>query len=176
MSAAFPCKCTRLREIPPRRSRSCRCWMPFAKSEGHEEARRVHRRYSGDHPGHRDRVERPSGPVAHGRGELDDDTGNCAHTHAEEECADRRVEGRGADPSAQDRGRARYQAESGEPGQAGSGLGYARCTTAKGCDDRQPFGRVVDGEANDEEGPESKRTAGISVSYTHLRAHETVLD
>ena len=88
----------------------------------HQQSGHVHDRQAVSRPPDGERVQQPAGAVANGGRDLDHHLGDRAGAEAEHERGEAGVEGRGADPGAEHRGRARQQAEQREPAEARPGL------------------------------------------------------
>ena len=97
------------------------------------------------------------------RHQRDDHLHDRAGPEAEQERGQRGVVGRRADPGAEHRGRAREQAQRDQPAERGARLRERR-------DDRQPLGRVVDREPDDQERAQRERAGGVRGADRHALA------
>ena len=105
---------------------------------------------------------RPSSSRSDGH-QRDDHLDDRAGAEAEQERGQRGVVGGRADPRAEHRGRARDQPQRDQPAERGARLRERR-------DDRQPLGRVVQREADDEERAQRQRARRVGGADRHALA------
>jgi len=112
--------------------------------DGDEQTRHEHEPYSGDDSARGERGEDSAGAVLQQRQQFHGDLADGSRTDSEQERGESGLVDGHPDHGAEDRRSAGDEAEEGEPAQPGALPGERG-------DDREALGRVVDGEADDEE-------------------------